>query len=212
MKRVFPSPGWGRKIGGWKNRERFVACQSRVSGLEFRLSGACAAATRGRVTRTSASRNSAIKQMTRPTRANVPPLSSSSRRRRKGKVLSIHEIEEDLKEDLISILFIAREHGLIRVRAKNNDRTRNTRCLTVAFRRQLPPKTRCRQIMCNFRDGSRVSNGPSRRKFSAGKGNCAATISTPADHHCPVQGENKKTSLLFFPNKGEDTWNHGSWR
>lgn len=109
MKRVFPSPGWGRKIGGWKNRERFVACQSRISGLEFRLSGACAAATRGRVTRTSASRNSAIKQMTRPTRANVPPLSSSSRRRRKEKVLSIHEIEEDLKEDLISIrLFFSR--------------------------------------------------------------------------------------------------------
>lgn len=47
--------------------------------------------------------------MTRPTRANVPPLSSSSRRRRKEKVLSIHEIEEDLKEDLISIrLFFSR--------------------------------------------------------------------------------------------------------
>lgn len=61
-----------------------------VSGLEFRLSGACVAATRGRVTRASASCNGAIKQMTRPTRANVPPLSSSGRRKGRGRGGAVH--------------------------------------------------------------------------------------------------------------------------
>lgn len=75
-------------IGGWKNRRG--ARLPAVSGLEFRLSGACVAATRGRVTRASASCNGAIKQMTRPTRANVPPLSSSGRRKGRGRGGAVH--------------------------------------------------------------------------------------------------------------------------
>lgn len=115
-----------------------------VSGLEFRLSGACVAATRGRVTRASASCNGAIKQMTRPTRANVPPLSSSGRRKgRKGRSRpSTREINpRNNSADSFSPF---------------EERTRyartTTRVLTVAFRRQLPSQSRCRQIMCNFRD------------------------------------------------------------
>lgn len=129
-------------IGGWKNRRG--ARLPAVSGLEFRLSGACVAATRGRVTRASASCNGAIKQMTRPTRANVPPLSSSGRRKgRKGRSRpSTREINpRNNSADSFSPF---------------EERTRyartTTRVLTVALRRQLPSQSRCRQIMCNFRD------------------------------------------------------------
>lgn len=130
-------------IGGWKNRRG--ARLPVVSGLEFRLSGACVAATRGRVTRASASCNGAIKQMTRPTRANVPPPLSSSGRRKGREGRSRPSTREINPRNNSADSFPPFE-----------ERTRyariTTRVLTVAFRRQLPSQSRCRQIMCNFRD------------------------------------------------------------